>query len=65
MTPERLQELYEYAWEAFYRDEPQNIKMFKLLKRVVQREKAQQTFIPRRRDLAKQAFGKKTASGGK
>ncbi len=62
MTADRLQELYEYAWQAFYSDEPQNIKMFKLLKRVVQREKAQQTFRPRRRDLAGQAFGKKAAS---
>ncbi|KPJ75833.1 MAG: radical SAM protein [Deltaproteobacteria bacterium SG8_13] len=58
MSAERLQELYEYAWEAFYKDEPQNIKMFKLLKRVVQREKEQQTFRPRRRDLARQVFGK-------
>ncbi len=64
MPAERLQELYEYAWEAFYSDEPQNIKMFKLLKRVVQREKEQQTFRPRRRDLAGKAFGKKAASQG-
>ena len=62
MSAERLQELYEYAWEAFYKDEPQNIKMFKLLKRVVLREKQQQTFRPRRRDLARQVFGKQAVS---
>ncbi len=39
MSPERLQELYAYAWETFYRDEPQNYKMFKLFKKVVEREK--------------------------
>ena len=60
MTADRLQELYEYAWKTFYSEEPQNIKMFKLLKRVVQREKTQQTFKPRRRDLAGQVFGKKS-----
>ena len=65
MSAERLEALYEYAWETFYRDEPQNIKMFKLLKRVVQREKQQQTFRPRRRDLARQVFGKNAASRGK
>jgi hypothetical protein len=49
MSPERLQELYVYAWETFYRDEPQNYKMFKLFKRVVEREKEDGTFRPRRR----------------
>ena len=65
MSAGRLAELYEYAWDSFYADEPQNIKMFKLLKRVVQREKAQRTFQPRRRDLARQVFGKDAASRGK
>jgi radical SAM superfamily enzyme YgiQ (UPF0313 family) len=65
MSAERLAELFEYAWQAFYEDEPQNIKMFKLLKRVVQREKEQQTFRPRRRDLARKVFGKDALSQGK
>ncbi len=30
MTPEKLQELYFYAWDAFYREESQSLKMSKL-----------------------------------
>jgi radical SAM superfamily enzyme YgiQ (UPF0313 family) len=60
MTPERLEELFAYAWETFYRDEPQKIKMFKLLKQVVVKEKADGTFRPRRKDLITQAFGQET-----
>lgn len=55
---ERLQELYYYAWDLFYRDEPQNYKMFKLMQKVVEREKADNTFVPRRRDLAGKVFGR-------
>ena len=58
MSPERLQELYACAWETFYRDEPQNYKMFKLFKRVVEREKADGTFRPRQRELAVRRFGR-------
>jgi radical SAM superfamily enzyme YgiQ (UPF0313 family) len=35
MSEEKLQELYNYAWDTFYKDEPQRLKMarlFKLLK---------------------------------
>lgn len=60
MSPDKLQQLYEYAWDTFYKDEAQNMKMFKLLKRVVKREKEMNTFQPRRRDLAARAFGRKT-----
>lgn len=59
MTPEKLQELFYYAWDAFYKDEPQEIKMFKLLQRVAMREKADRTYRPRRRELASRAFGRK------
>jgi len=59
MSPERLQELYWYAWDTFYKDEPQNYKMFKLLQKVVEKERADQTFIPRRRELMTHAFGRK------
>jgi radical SAM superfamily enzyme YgiQ (UPF0313 family) len=62
MSPDKLQQLYEYAWDRFYQDEPQNMKMFKLLKQVVRREKEMNTFRPRRRDLATQAFGKNARS---
>jgi radical SAM superfamily enzyme YgiQ (UPF0313 family) len=47
MTPEALQEMYHYAWDKFYEEEPQNYKMFKLLKRVVEKEKQDGTFKPR------------------
>jgi len=59
MTPEKLQELFYYAWDAFYKDEPQEIKMFKLLQRVAMRERADRTYKPRRRELASRAFGRK------
>ncbi len=58
MPPERLQELYQYAWDAFYKDEPQNYKMFKLFKKVVEKEMADNTYRPRRRDLAARRFGR-------
>jgi radical SAM superfamily enzyme YgiQ (UPF0313 family) len=59
MTPETLQELFYYGWETFYKDEPQEIKMFKLLQKVAIRERADNTYRPRRRELASHAFGKK------
>ncbi|MCX6224542.1 MAG: radical SAM protein [Bacteroidia bacterium] len=58
MSPERLQELYDYAWESFYRDEPQPQKMFKLFSKVRLREMNDNTFRPRQRELAKLSFGK-------
>lgn len=58
MEPERLQELLAYAWETFYKDESQNFKMFKLFKTVAEREKADGTFVPRRRDLARKSFNR-------
>jgi hypothetical protein len=60
MSPERLQELLDYAWNSFYQDEPQEVKMFKLFQQVVEKEMADNTFRPRDRSLANKAFGKKT-----
>jgi radical SAM superfamily enzyme YgiQ (UPF0313 family) len=57
MSPEKLQELYGYAWDTFYRDESQGIKMYKLFKKVIEKEKADQTFRPRKRELAFRKFG--------
>lgn len=57
LSPERLQELYYFAWERFYRDEPQQMKMYKLIRKVAEREMALGTYRPRRRDLMRQAFG--------
>jgi radical SAM superfamily enzyme YgiQ (UPF0313 family) len=58
MSPERLQELLAYAWDTFYQDEPQKIKMVKLFQQVVRKEMADNTFKPRDRSLAGQSFGK-------
>jgi len=62
MSPERLQELHSYAWDTFYRDEPQELKMFKLLKKVVHREMQNNTYRQRDRDRARLKFGKGEAS---
>ncbi|MCP3951471.1 MAG: radical SAM protein [Desulfobacterales bacterium] len=59
MHPQRLQELLDYAWETFYQDESQEIKMFKLFQQVIRKEKADQSHRPRNRALAGKAFGKK------
>jgi len=59
MTPERLQELYQYAWDTFYKDESQTQKMFKLFRSVISRELADGTYRGRREDLAGKSFGKK------
>jgi radical SAM superfamily enzyme YgiQ (UPF0313 family) len=64
MSARRLQEMLDYAWDSFYQDEPQEIKMFKLLKRVVQKEMAAGTYRQRqgRRDALK--FGKSEGHKG-
>jgi len=58
MSPERLQELYDYAWETFYHDESQEEKMFHLLSAVVDREMEDGTYRPRNRRLIHKSFGK-------
>jgi radical SAM superfamily enzyme YgiQ (UPF0313 family) len=35
MAPEKLQSLYDYAWNTFYKDEPQRYRMYKLFKKVI------------------------------
>jgi radical SAM superfamily enzyme YgiQ (UPF0313 family) len=47
MTPEKLQEMYYYCWDRFYEEEPQNYKMFKMLKNVMDKEKRDGTFKAR------------------
>ena len=39
MTPEKLQELYDYAWETFYKDQTQAVKMTKLLKNLTREQR--------------------------
>lgn len=58
MTPQRLQELYDYAWKAFYQDESQEEKMFKLFSKVMLREMEDGTYRPRDRRLVSKSFGK-------
>ena len=53
-----LQELYHYAWDTFYKDEPQTMKMFNLINKVMSKELSDGTYTPRRRDLANLSFGK-------
>jgi len=47
LTPEQLQSLYYYAWDKFYEEEPQNYKMFKMLKKVIDKEKQDGTYKQR------------------
>jgi radical SAM superfamily enzyme YgiQ (UPF0313 family) len=52
MTPSKLQDLYYYAWDRFYSDSSQNLKMAKLFLKVIEKEKADGTYFhtsPRRR----------------
>lgn len=58
MSPDKLQELYHYAWDQFYKNETQEQKMFKLIMKVMERERKQGTYQPVRKDLAKMSFGK-------
>lgn len=58
MSPERLQELLDYAWTTFYQDEPQKMKMTRLFHQVVKKEMADHTFRPRDRRLAGRSFGR-------
>jgi radical SAM superfamily enzyme YgiQ (UPF0313 family) len=58
MSAERLQELYDSAWETFYRDESQEQKMYRLFAQVVSKEMDDGTYRPRRRELAKKSFGR-------
>ena len=62
MSAEKLQEMYQYAWDTFYKDETQEEKMFKLLKQIVSREIEDGTFKKRRQDLSKISFGQAVKS---
>jgi radical SAM superfamily enzyme YgiQ (UPF0313 family) len=58
MSAERLQELYQYAWDMFYKEESQEQKMFHLFAKVLLREMEDGTFVPRKRELVNKTFGK-------
>ncbi len=59
IKPERLQELYHYAWDTFYEKETQEQKMFKLMLNVIEKEIKDGTYKSRRDDLAESSFGNK------
>lgn len=44
MTPEKLQELYHYAWDTFYGENGYQLKMAELFRRVIRREMEDGTF---------------------
>jgi radical SAM superfamily enzyme YgiQ (UPF0313 family) len=58
MSPDKLQELLKYAWDTFYKEESQNYKMFKLIRQVMEKEKADNTYKPRERKLSGVKFGR-------
>ncbi len=58
ISAERLQTLFHYAWETFYKDESQELKMFKLQHKAALQEKAAGVYRPRKRKLASRAFGR-------
>jgi radical SAM superfamily enzyme YgiQ (UPF0313 family) len=58
MSPAKLQELLDYAWNTFYQDESQSIKMAKLFKQVVKKEMENNTFKPRDRRMSEHSFGR-------
>lgn len=38
LSPEKLKELYHYAWNTFYQDEPQTYRMYKMYKKIISRD---------------------------
>ncbi len=44
MTPDKLQEMYHYAWETFYKDTSQSLRMARLFHAVVKKEIADNTY---------------------
>lgn len=48
MTPEELQTMYHYAWEEFYREMPQSLRMARLFSEVVKKEMADGSYRPMR-----------------
>ncbi len=48
MSPEKLQEMYHYAWDNFYKETNQSLRMSKLFADVVKKEMADGSYVPRR-----------------
>lgn len=45
MTPDELEEMYEYAWDAFYSNCSKELQMAKLYLKAIEKEKADGTFM--------------------
>jgi radical SAM superfamily enzyme YgiQ (UPF0313 family) len=45
MSIDKLQELFYYAWDTFYKDCSQPLKMAKLFMKVIEKEKADGTYL--------------------
>ena len=44
MHPDKLQELYHYAWDTFYGESSQEVRMAKLFMKVIEKERADGTY---------------------
>jgi len=55
MSVDKLQEMFDYAWQNFYYDCSQELKMAKLLTKVIEKEKADGTY--RKRKLNRNKWG--------
>jgi radical SAM superfamily enzyme YgiQ (UPF0313 family) len=62
MSPDKLQELYYYAWDTFYADGGHQLKMGELFKQVIRREIEDGTY--HRYDPKTRRRFRKTANGG-
>ena len=56
MTPEKLREMYHYAWDTFYRGGDYQLRMGELFRRVIRREMEDGTY--RRMGVRKRATGR-------
>jgi radical SAM superfamily enzyme YgiQ (UPF0313 family) len=63
MSPDELQAMYEYAWKTFYADSGYQLRMGRLLQRVMEREMEDGTF--RRYDPRTKRRFQKKESGAK
>lgn len=62
MTPEKLQEMYYYAWETFYKESSQELRMGELFRGVMKREMDDGTFQSRRANVAAEGKRRKVGS---
>ncbi len=44
MTPDRLQEMYHYAWQSFFKDMSRSLRMARLFQQVIRKEMADGTY---------------------